>query len=65
MNIPKKDFENCEKLKEYLEQYFNKEIKINEFDEFCEIKEINKEDEKKVLNILDKKKIKISPLFYK
>jgi GTP-binding protein EngB required for normal cell division len=65
MNIPRKDFENCEKLKEYLEQYFNKEIKINEFDEFCEIKEINKEDEKKVLNILDKKKIKISPLFYK
>lgn len=64
MNVSKKDYNDCHKLKKYLEKALNKTIIIKDSDDNCFIK-VTKNDEKQIKNILNKRRFKLSPLFYK
>ena len=64
MNVSKKDYNDCQKLKEYLEKTLNKTIIIEDSDNNCAIN-VTENEKKQIKNILNKRKFKLSPLFYK
>jgi hypothetical protein len=64
MNVSKRDYNDCHKLKKYLEKALKKTIIIKDSDDNCFIK-VTENDKKQIKNILNKRKFKLSPLFYK
>ena len=64
MNVSKKDYNDCHKLKKYLEKALNKTIIIKDSNDTCFIN-VTKTEEKQIKNIINNRKFKLSPLFYK
>ena len=64
MNVSKKDFNDCKELKKYLEKAIKKNILIRDSEDSCIIK-VSEKDKKQINNLLNKKKFRISPIFYK